>query len=85
MTDNRPTDAAKVYLMYNADRTTHAVVGNLGKATEIAVIEGLAFAQVTVADVESLEFVREPPDVPFVGTSTVVIRTNNGQVYKLGN
>ena len=78
-------DGADVSIAFNADRIPHSVVMTVGPSTEIAVIKDVSFEVVTLADIGILDLSRQPPDVPFSPTDTVVIRTANGSVFKLGN
>lgn len=76
---------ADVYLAFNADRSTRAVLISLGVGAEISFMEGSAFDTVTAADVPNLDFSLTPPDKALASADTVVIRTPDGAVFKLGN
>ena len=73
-----------VTLAYNALRPTRAVVIPAAGA-EIVLLEGLAFDGVSSELVADLLFSAEPVDVAFGADVTVVVRTANGAIYKLGN
>ncbi len=79
------SDDTDVYMAFNAGRIPHAVIVPVGVSTEIAYMQGVAYDVVTAEDIVNLEFSREPPDLPLAPMDTVVIRTNSGQVFKLGN
>ncbi|NNE34074.1 MAG: hypothetical protein HKN13_02485 [Rhodothermales bacterium] len=79
------TTVADIRFAYHADRTPHAVAFPAGDGIEMALIEGAAFDTVTSSDIAGLVFSSEPTDTPFVGNRTMVIRTDTGAVYKIGN
>lgn len=86
LTEDLTTPAgADVQLAYNADRTPHAVVFPVGEGVELAFVAGVGFDGVSSADVASLAFSTEPIDLPFSADDCVVIRTDQGMVFKLGN
>ena len=76
---------ADVQLAYNADRIPHAVVLPVGEGVELAFVAGVGFDGISSADVASLVFSTEPIDLPFSANDCVVIRTDQGTVFKLGN
>ena len=76
---------ADVLFAYNADRTPHVVACPAEEGVEIAFIDNISFDGVSAADVEGLSFSTVPPDLPLENGDTVVIRTDTGAVYKLGN
>lgn len=81
--DETPWD---LRIAYHADRTVHSVVVlNLGGTLEIAYLEGAVFAEVTGDAIPAASFASEELDVPFDGTAVILIRTDLGAVYKLGN
>ena len=80
-----PSDA-DIQLAYNALRTPHAVVFPAGASgVELAFVQGVSFDGVTAESVAGLTFSAEPVDLPFTANDTVVVRTDSGAVYKLGN
>ncbi len=76
---------ADVQLAYNADRTPHAAVFPVGNGVELAFVAGVGFDGVSSSDVPNLAFFTEPIDLPFSANDCVVIRTDQGTVFKLGN
>ena len=84
-----PSDPAAtgsdIKLAYNADRTPHAVVFPVGDGVELAFIAGVGFDGVTPSELASLTFSTEPPDLPFSANDCVVVRTDLGVYFKLGN
>lgn len=77
--------SADVQLAYNADRTPHAVVMPIGEDVEMAFVAGAGFDGVSSSDLESLTFSAEPADLPFSADDCVVVRTDQGAHFKLGN
>ena len=76
---------ADVQLAYNADRTPHAVVFPVGEGVELAFVASVGFDGISSSDVSNLAFSTEPVDLPFSASDCVVIRTDQGMVFKLGN
>ena len=76
---------ADVQLAYNADRTPHAVVFPVGEGVELAFVASVGFDGISASDVANLAFSTEPIDLPFSANDCVVIRTDQGAVFKLGN
>ncbi len=76
---------ADVLFAYNADREPHAVVWQAEKGVEIAFVDNVSFDGVSAADLDNLSFTDEPLDLPLEAGDTVVVRTDTGAVYKLGN
>ncbi len=83
-----PTDnpaGADVLLAYNADRTPHAVVFPVAEGVELAFVANVGFDGISSSDVSTLAFSTEPIDLPFSANDCVVVRTDQGTVFKLGN
>ncbi len=76
---------ADVRLAYNADRTPHVVVFPVGEGVELAFVASVGFDGISSSDVSNLAFSTEPTDLPFSANDCVVIRTDQGMVFKLGN
>ena len=76
---------ADVQLAYNADRTPHAVVVPVTEGVEMSFVAGVGFDGVSSADVSNLVFSSEPTDLPFSPEHCVVIRTDQGALFKIGN
>ncbi len=76
---------ADVQLAYNADRTPHAVVFPIGEGVEMSFVASVGFDGISSSDIPNLVFSSEPTDLPFSANDCVVIRTDTGAVYKLGN
>ena len=88
--DSSPEDViapagADIQLAYNADRAPHAVVFPVGEGVEISFVSSVGFDGITSLDVPNLVFSSEPTDLPLSPEHCVVIRTNQGAVFKLGN
>lgn len=72
-------------LAYNADRSPHAVVFPTGDGVELAFVADVGFDGVSAADIPNLAFSSEPTDLPFSASDCVVIRTDQGALFRLGN
>ena len=88
--DARPAEldvqaGADVRLAYNADRTPHAVVVPALEGVELAFLDNVVFDGVSPADIAGLSFSVQFVDLPLGMTDTVVVRTDSGAVFKLGN
>lgn len=71
-------------LAYNSVTSTHSRVFQYA-AREIAHLVGQAFSTVHLADTVGATFSSALVDEPFDNTRTILIRTDAGNVYKLGN
>jgi len=76
---------ADVQFAYNADRAPHAVVFPVGEGVEVSFVAGVGFDGISSSDIPNLVFSSEPTDLPFSANDCVVIRTDQGAVFKLGN
>ena len=76
---------ADIKLAYNADRTPHAVVFPVAEGVEMSFVASVGFDGVSSSDIPNLVFSSEPTDLTFSANDCVVIRTDTGAVYKLGN
>ena len=76
---------ADIKLAYNADRSPHSVVFPAAEGVELAVAAGIGFDGISSDALASLSFSSNPVDVPFSPSDCVVVRTNEGVYYKLGN
>ena len=76
---------ADIQLAYNADRVPHAVVFPVGEGVEMSFVAGVGFDGITSLDIPNLVFSSEPTDLPLSPEHCVVIRTDQGAVFKLGN
>lgn len=79
------TDGADIRMAYNADRIPHAVIMTLGEGTTLAVMSNTNYDVVTAADVAGLSYLAEAIDQPLEATDTVVVKTDAGATFKLGN
>jgi len=82
--DVEPT-GADIMMAYHADRTPHAVVRPAAKGVAIAFIDNIAYDGVSAAEVEGLSFSVQALDVALGAGDTVIVLTDNGAVFKLGN
>ena len=76
---------ADVMFGYHADRMPHCVVVPAAEGVTLAFLDAVSFAGVSAADVAGLSFFAEPLDVPLDPNDTVVLRTDTGAVFKIGN
>ena len=76
---------ADVKFGYHADRVPHCVVVPAAEGVTMAFLDAVSFAAVSAADVAGLSFFAEPLDVPLDPNDTVVLRTDTGAVFKIGN
>ena len=77
---------ADIRIAYNALRSPGAVVvPGATQGIELAFVAGVGFDGVTTESVATLTFSAEPVDAPFSANDTVVVRTDTGAVFKLGN
>ncbi len=74
-----------VKFSYHADRVPHCVVVPAAEGVTMAFLDAVSFAAVSAADVAGLSFFAEPLDVPLDANDTVVLRTDTGAVFKIGN
>ena len=75
-----------ILVAYHADRAVRAVFfQNPLNEVEIAHLENTSFVEVTAADIAGAPFTRDVVDQPFDSTRVILIRTDLGAVYKLGN
>lgn len=79
------TEGADVLIGYHADRTPHAVVMIAGEGVTLAVMSDTSYEIVTTTDVVGLSFSAEVIDQPLETTATVVVKTDTGATFKLGN
>lgn len=79
-------DAWDVWIQFDSQGDPQAVVRhNASNGVEIAHLAGVALADLTEADVDGATFSVDPIDEPFGPTTVVLVRTDLGSVYALGN
>ena len=78
------TEEADIRIAWNADRVPHAVVVPTDEAVTLAHLEGIGYDVVIATDVATANFSAEAPDRAFGHWDTVLVRTADGSVYKLG-
>ncbi len=76
---------ADIKVAYNADRDLHSVVVPVTEHVEMAFVEGVAFDGITLDEVANLAFSSEAVDLPFSTNDCIVIRSDQGVFYKIGN
>lgn len=74
-----------VRFAYNPDRIIHIVALPAGEGVELAFVDAVAFDAVSAADVAGLTFSSVPIDLPLEAGDTVVLRTDTGAIFKIGN
>jgi hypothetical protein len=81
-----PNAAWDFYFANNGARAVHAVLfHNGGSGVQLSHLNGRTFDSVTSADVSGATFTTSLVDVPFDGNVVVLVRTNMGSVFKVGN
>ena len=75
---------ADVRIAYNADKAPHAVVVPMG-TTAAAFVADTACTNIIAADVASLTFSAQTIDRSISETDCVVVRSDRGVLFKLGN
>ena len=79
-------EEADIRFAYNALRSPGAVlIPESIEGVELAYLWGVAFSGVTTDSVSGLAFSTDFVDEPFSIGDTVVVRTDTGAVFKLGN
>ena len=74
-----------VRFAYNPDRIIHIVAFPAGEGVELAFVDEVAFDAVSAANVAGLTFSSVPIDLPLEASDTVVLRTDTGAIFKIGN
>ena len=78
-------DGADIQLAYNAERIPHAVVVGVSEGVELAFLDEMIFDAIGPDDVAGMTFSAEAFDAPWEPYDTVVVRTESGAVFKIGN
>ncbi len=76
---------ADILIGYNADVVPHSVAIPGGAGVEMSFLDNTPFANVTAASVSGLTFTSNATDLPLELNDTVVIRTDTGALFKVGN
>ena len=77
---------ADIRIAYNALRSPSAVVmPDAMSGVELAFVADVAFDGVSAETAAELTFSTQAVDAPFSANDTVVVRTNSGALFKLGN
>lgn len=79
------TEGADVRIGYHADRIPHAVAMTAGEGVTLAIMSNASYDSVTAADVSGLSFSAEAIGQALEANDTVVIKTDTGAIFKLGN
>ncbi len=75
-----------ILVAYHADRQLRSVLfQNPSRQVQIAHLPGRSFEEVTAADIEGAPFTEGAVDEPFDDARVILIRTDLGAVFKLGN
>ncbi|WP_341939688.1 hypothetical protein [Marinimicrobium sp. C2-29] len=77
-------EGADLLVAYHADRSPHAVAVLADESAELAFLSGVSFDSVTAEDIATLSFTATAPDRSLTGSDTLVVRTDTGAVFKLG-
>lgn len=76
---------ADLIIAYNADAVPHSVAVPAGAGVEILYLDNTPFANVTAASISGLAFTPKSTGLPLELNDTVVIRTDAGTLFKVGN
>lgn len=76
---------ADIRLSYHADRAPHAVLVPAGEGIEMAVVANTSCDSVTPTEAESAAFSLQSSDISFASNHCILVRTDQGAVFKLGN
>ena len=77
---------ADIRIAYNALRTPSAVVMSaVPDGVDMAFLSGIPFDGVSVETAKGIVFATDPVDVPFGAHDTVLVRTDTGALFKIGN
>jgi hypothetical protein len=76
---------ADILIGYHADRIPHAVLVTADEDVTMAIMNNTNYNSVTAADVAGLSFSAEVIDQPLESSDVVVIKTDGGATFKLGN
>lgn len=80
------SSASDIRIAYNAQRTVAAVVMAAGaEGVELAFLADTGMNEVSLDTVPGLYFSPDGKDVPFTVFDTVVVKTDSGAYYALGN
>ena len=79
------TTTADISIAYNADVTPHAVLMLRQPGIEMAILKDVAIGQVKADSIAKLSFTAKSIDQPLKQSNTVVLRTADGSVYKIGD
>lgn len=75
-----------LYVVFNSQSDPQATLQqNTTTSVEMAIVAGKTLADLTEADVEGATFSTEPLDQPFAPDGVVLVRTDQGNTYALGN
>ena len=77
---------ADIRIGYHADRPIHSVVvHNMARGVELALLANTSFESVADASLPGIVFNSELIDQPFNPGDTLVVRTDTGSLFKIGN
>jgi hypothetical protein len=79
-------DGTDLKIAFDPTRETHSVVvQNQGAGVEIAYLNGAVFGDITAEDARTAAFTASLIDAPFDGNCVILVRTDQGAVFKIGN
>lgn len=79
------SDSADIVVCHNADRTPHSVVWPVGGLAKVAVLPGVPYDSVGEETIASVDFPELPEDLGFLEGDTILVKTDTGAIFKLGN
>ncbi len=78
-------NVADFFISYNADIIPHAVLILAEEHVEMAFLHNSGFDSVTADSIIGLTFTADVVDQPLGQNDTIVLRTDTGSIFKLGN
>ncbi len=78
-------NGADFFVAYNADIIPHAVLVLASEQVGIAFLNNIALTDITLDSITGLTFTADSMDQPLEQNDTVIVRTDTGSIFKLGN
>ncbi len=78
-------NGADFFVAYNADFIPHAVLVLASEQVDMAFLNNVALTDVTLDSITELTFTADSMDQPLKQNDTVIVRTDTGNIFKLGN
>ena len=78
-------NGADFFVAYNADFIPHAVLVLASEQVDMAFLNNVALTDITLDSIIGLTFPAHSMDQPLKQNDTVIVRTDTGNIFKLGN